>query len=335
MDAQRTTNDMLAGFRSQVKWLPTGQDRNPLKIYNPMRPVMYWYNTRRMNRWLSKELDARLSSRIELGQAAKLKRSKPVIDLALDTYLAEQGEKPSAGMDPNFKTIAMSMIKLFLFAGHDTTSSTLCYMYYLLQKHPSAQAKLTAELNTVFGTDTTKTAALITENPQLLNKLSYTTAVTKEALRLFPPASTLRQGEPGFFLHPTSDSGLQLPTDGFVIWAIHHAIHRNPSLWPQASEFLPERWLVPEGDPLYPVKGAYRPFEFGPRNCIGQEVAMLETKIIMALTVREFAVQPAYAEFDRSMGRDGMTLNGERAYQILLGSAKPADAMPCRVRMRV
>lgn len=262
-----------------------------------------------------------------------LKRSKPVIDLALDTYLLGQGvdEKRERPMEETFKTMSMNQIKLFIFAGHDTTSSTLCYIYYLLQKNTKMQKKLHAELDDVFGTDLAKTAGLITETPHLLNKLPYTVAVIKETLRLFAPASSVRVGEPNFFLNV---DGVQYPTDGIGVWSVARASHHNPSLWPDAEAFIPDRWLVPEGDPLYPVKGAFRPFEFGPRNCIGQEVVMLETRIIMALTVREFIVEPSYAEFDRRMGRVPKRFNGERAYQVLFGSAKPADGMPCRVRMR-
>ena len=262
-----------------------------------------------------------------------LKSSKPVIDLALDTYLLGQGldEKTVRPMDDTFKTMSMNQVKLFLFAGHDTTSSTLCYIYYLLQKNPQIQEKLQAELDGVFGTDLTKTANIIKENPHVLNKLSYTVAVIKETLRLFPPASSVRIGEPDFFLNV---NGVQYPTEGVAVWSIARASHHNPSFWPETEAFIPERWLAAEGNPLYPIKGAFRPFEFGPRNCIGQELVMLEIKIIVALTVREFIVDPSYAEFDRRMGRVSKTVNGERAYQVLFGSAKPADGMPCRVRMR-
>ncbi|MCJ1437488.1 hypothetical protein MMC27_006875 [Xylographa pallens] len=333
MNAQHSENDFVSGLRSQLKWLPIGNEINPWKKWNPIRPFVLRYNTRRMDRWLSKALDERFTLRQSLGEAAMLKRSKPIIDLALDTYLLGEGldEKSVRPMDDTFKTMSMNQIKLFLFAGHDTTSSTLCYIYYLLQKNPKTQQKLFAELDDVFGTDLTKTAGLITEHPHVLNKLPYTVAVIKETLRLFAPASSVRVGEPGFFLNV---DGVQYPTEGVAVWSVARASHHNQSFWPEVEAFMPERWLVPEGDPLYPVKGAFRPFEFGPRNCIGQEVVMLESRIIVALTVREFIVEPCYAEFDKRMGRVSKTVNGERAYQVLTGSAKPVDGMPCRVRMR-
>ena len=215
--------------------------------------------------------------------------------------------------------------------GHDTTSSTLAYVFHLLSTHPDVTAKLCAEHDSVFGIDLTQTADLINNNPYILNKLPYTVAVIKETLRLFPAASSLRQGQPSFHLNV---SGRQFPTDGYTLWSIHKLIHHNPSLWPQVDEFIPERHLVPEGNPLFPVKGALRPFEFGPRNCIGQELAMLESRLILAMTVREFDIRSDYEGFDRRTGKKRATVCGERAYQVLLGSAKPSDHMPARVSLR-
>ena len=283
-----------------------------------------------MDRYLSRELDNRFAMRQDIKQDIKNKRSKPVVDLALDAYLAEQPEKASIrGLDPTFKEFAMSQMKTFLFAGHDTTSSTLCYAYHLLSKTPTAKQKLCAEHDEVLGPDPSKAASLISSTPHLLSKLPYTLAVIKETLRLFPAASSVQSGEKDFFV--TVD-GQQYPTEGFMVWSAHYAIGRAPEFWPQPDTFIPERWTVPEGDPLYPVKGAWRPFEFGPRNCIGQELAMLESKLILAMTVRTFDVVADYETWDRLHPRKGIkTVKGERAYQILVGSAKPSDGLPCRV----
>lgn len=280
-----------------------------------------------MNRYLSYELERRvsLSKGSQIGE--KLKRKRSIIDLALDIYLGRSG----GDMDATFKSVAMCQIKLFVFAGHDTTSSTLDYAFHLLSKNPSAVQHLRAEHRKVFG-DFNLTASMITENPHLLNQLPYTVAVIKETLRLFPPASSPREGEPGFFV--TDEHGRQFPTEGCLVWSVHHAVQRNPTYWPQPDSFFPERWLVPKGDPLYPVDGAWRPFELGPRHCIGQQLAMTEMKIVLALTMREFDIRPAYEEWDLLNPKAGpKTVDGERAYQIVRGGGHPSDAFPCRVYM--
>ena len=125
-----------------------------------------------------------------------------------------------------------------------------------------------------------------------------------------------------------------------MVWVISHSIQRSPDLWPSPNSFIPERWLVKEGDPLFPVKGAWRPFELGPRQCIGIELAMIETKVIMALMLRSFDTKAAYKELDAKDVEAGVkprvrtTPDGERAYQVRIATAKPVGGMPVRVTRR-
>ena len=387
MNAQTTENDFVSAFRNQLNWLPNLSEANPFKLLNPFRPLIVKYNERRMNRFLMKVMNDRFASRSADASTEKRKRSRPVIDLALDTYL-EEGEYLSElflkclahfGLSKScfvglksfssidriqtlacpwtgfqqalfilictiggrttdnkvdealFQKSAMDHIKVFMFAGHDTTSSTICYVAYALSKHPECSAKFRQECNEVFGSDTSQTAAKIKADPHIINRLPYTVAIVKEALRLWPAASSVRMGQPGFFLH---FEGKQYPTEGFMTWPVAHALQRSPKFWPRHLDFLPERWLAPPDSPLAPVKGAWRAFEYGPRNCIGQELAMIETKIIMALMLRDFRIETAYDEIDAKNGVKGVrtTLEGERAYRVLIATAKPADGMPCRVK---
>ena len=257
-----------------------------------------------------------------------------VIDLALHKYRVTQASanETATGMDSTFKAVAMSQIKEFMFAGHDTTSSTIDYIFYLLSIEPAALYLLRVEHTQIFGADLSRTESVVTEKPYLLNQLPYTLAVIKETLRLFPPASSLRQGEPGFFV--TDDTGRQYPTQGCLVWCVHHAIQRNAAYWPRPDDFLPERWLVPKGHPLFPIEGAWRPFELGPRHCIGQQLALLELKLVVVMTVRKFDVSPAYEDWDRLNPKKGQkTVEGERAYQVLRGGAHPSDGFPCRVAL--
>jgi len=289
-----------------------------------------------MDRYISRELDTRFAAHQEIVNTSEAKRSKSktIVDLALDTYLEEQtGPVTVNQMDATFKKFAISQMKVFILAGHDTTSSTLCYIYYLLSTSPSALRRVRAEHNSVFGNSLDQTSSILTSNPHVLNQLPYTLAVIKEALRLFPAGSSTRDGDASFAL---KDDGQQYPTEGCIVWSLHQAIHREPLYWPQPDTFLPERWLVQPDDPLYPVKGAFRPFEFGPRNCIGQELAMLEIKLVLAMTIREFDIRATFQEWEQVNGRKGPnTVNGEIAYQSLDGTNRPRDGFPCRVTTAV
>ena len=120
-----------------------------------------------------------------------------------------------------------------------------------------------------------------------------------------------------------------------MIWILHQALQRNTTYWKQPDEVVPERWLVGPEDSLYPVKGAWRPFEHGPRNGIGQGLVLLELRVALALTIREFDIKAAYHEWDKMRATKGIkTVDGERAYQVEEGGPHPADRFPCRVSFR-
>ena len=272
----------------------------------------------------------KLEKRFAARQKTSESKLKSVVDLALDKYLEDKLQSKDAQiMDATFKKFAISQMKVFILAGHDTTSATLCYLFYLLAKHPRVLQQARAEHDEVFGSDITQARTNIIADPYLLNQLPFTVAVIKETIRLFPAASSARDGEQGFSI---TEDGHQYPTEGCMVWSLHQAIHHEPLYWPEPEAFIPERWLVSKDHPLYPVKGAWRPFEFGPRNCIGQELVMLEIKLVMAMIIREFNVEACYDEWDRVKGKKGLRIvNGERAYQVINGTTRPAEGFPCRI----
>lgn len=333
LNSQLETNDFVSALLNQLDWLSFGHEVNPLQRHNPIRPFMNWWNSRQMVKYIWGELDMRLKRRNVDGKSIQGTRSRSIIDLALDNYLASRpGDHTINAMDTAFRDIATSQLRVFIFAGHDTTSSTMCYALHLLWTNPKARQLLIAEHDMILGPDHKEAARKIEEDPYILNRLSYTMAVAKETLRLYPSASSARSGEPGYFM--SGSDGLQFPTDGFMVWSNSHAIQRDPLYWPQPNEFLPERWLVEEDHRLYPRKGTYRPFEFGPRKCIGQELAMIEMKVFLALTSREFEIRSVYEEWDTLHPKAGpRTIEGDRAYQILSGAAHPSDGLPCRVKL--
>lgn len=119
-------------------------------------------------------------------------------------------------------------MKLFLFSGHETNSSTIYYVLYLLSVHPGVLSGLRAEHDNVLGSDPSQTMTRISKDPFLLNKLSYTTATIKESMRLFPAASITRSDEPSFTI-TDSRNNLRYPADpNMLIWLVSHACHHDP-----------------------------------------------------------------------------------------------------------
>jgi cytochrome P450 len=292
-----------------------------------------WNNNRIMKNYLLPHLSRTIS---EYGS---VEGYKTITSLAVKAYLKDV-KQSSSSVDVEFVNIAIAQLKMFIFAGHDTTASAISFAYHLLWTNQEKLARLRAEHDAVLGPDPAQTVALIKASPQLLNKLPYTAAVIKETLRLFPPVGTVRQGRQDFFLiHP--DTGVRYPTEGFMLFGCSIAEQRDAAFWPRPDDFLPERWLVATGegnggggntssDAMRVRKNAFRPFELGPRNCIGQELAQLELRAILALTVRELDVQSAYAE-------NGPRVFNDLAYQTLAPgevTAHPAKGMPVTVKIR-
>lgn len=160
----------------------------PLQIFNIFRPFVQWWNLRQMDTYIGDLLDKRFATRSTRG------KKKHVIDLALETYLKENNVNDTSKLDPKFKDAALRNIKVFIFAGHDTSSSTICYCHYQLSRHPAALARLRKECEDIFGTDVSQTGAMIKADPYLLNKMRYGDAVVRETLRIFPPGNTVRAG---------------------------------------------------------------------------------------------------------------------------------------------
>lgn len=137
-----------------------------------------------------------------------------------------------------------------------------------------------------------------------------------------------------------------------MVWPVDVGFGRSAKYWPNPHTFRPSRFLSPQSDPnttQSPTdtynKDAWIPFSKGPRNCIGQELALIETKIILAMTLRKFEFVPCFgrAELD-VLKHDGsgypsdsegvQTQFGDEAYQIQRGTAKPREGMPCRLVLR-
>jgi cytochrome P450 len=316
---------------------------NPWKVLNPIRPLILWYNKRQIHNFLGAEIDNRY---VELGhqKGRGSLHSKSAISLALQDIAGSTRPdgKAVAKVEKAQKASLVSQIMLFLMAGQDTTSSTITFCLRELYTRRSTLERIRAEHFEVFGHDisASQIADAIEQHPERLNNLPYTSAVIKETLRLHPPASALRKGEPGVTL--TDNDGNVYPTEGCNIWVIHAAMHRDPKYFVDPDSFMPERWLAEPGDPLYPVKGAWRPFETGTRNCLGQTLATLTIKISLLMVARNYEITEAYDEVEqKDYSRDGVKVkqsgidgrNFGDAYPVYgIGLAVlPNCGYPCRI----
>jgi cytochrome P450 len=189
-----------------------------------------------------------------------------LLALLLDAHDPETGERMP---DRQLRDEVMTLF----FAGHETTGLALTWTWYLLATHPGVAARLRGELATVLQ-GRAPTA-------QDLPDLRYTQMVILEALRLYPPSWILSRA-------PIADdviAGYRIPAQATVLLS-PYVTHRHPRFWEHPDRFDPERF-APERVADRP-RFAYFPFSGGPRQCIGEPLALMEAQCILAMIAQRY-----------------------------------------------
>jgi cytochrome P450 len=187
----------------------------------------------------------------------------------LSMLLQMQDEDGSRMTD---KQLRDETITLFL-AGHETTASSLSWTWWLLGRNPAVEAKLHAELDEVLG----GRAPTLEDLP----RLPYTGNVITESLRLYPPAWGLAR----VAVENHELAGYPVKK-GMGVAMAQWVVHRDTRWFDAPEEFRPERW---EGDFIKRIpRFAYFPFGGGPRQCIGNSFALMETTLILATVAQKY-----------------------------------------------
>ncbi len=166
------------------------------------------------------------------------------------------------------------LVTLFM-AGYETSAALQAWLWYLVSGNPHVRRRLHAEVDEVLGG----------RHPTWddLGALIYTEQVVKEALRLYPPAYT-------FSRVPVVDDnlgGYHVPAGTMVVVSTY-ATHRFQPYWPNPEGFDPDRFTRENSDgrPNF----AFIPFGAGPRVCVGAGLAMVQAKILVAMTAQRFSL---------------------------------------------
>lgn len=312
---------------------------------NPRTIIHRWWLSRRIDTILSDHIRAKFA---ELkAQSTAGAKSRSVLSLSLQNL---------DRLDNRIVAQTRDQLKSFLFAGHDTTSILLQWAFYELSRTPRALAAIRAELDDIFGADSSPAVVremlLSSQREGLVRRMSYTSAVIKETLRLYPPSGSARHLPYGSGFTVALPGGGSLCLDGTVIYNCSTVIQRDEGVYgPTAAEFRPERWLgdtdtsmqtnvdAKEDAGRIPAS-AWRPFERGPRNCIGQELANLEARVILACTVRRYDFEKVGlgAITRDSTGLPVVASNGQyevknEVFNTMQVTAKPIDGMKVKVRL--
>lgn len=220
---------------------------------------------------------------IERRRSALAAASSPIENDILESFLA----KDEQGMQRLDDACIIDNMKTLLFAGHDTTASALTWSLYLLAAHPAWQDRLRSGLRKAGFSSSNGMHHESLLPPSFsynnLDDLVDLTAVVRETLRLYPSAGFSREAVRPVVLRTSKGAEYEV-CPGTELFFFPNFIQTDPAHMYDANEFKPERWLDASTD----LKQAWFPFSFGPRNCVGERLALAELRIVLALLIQNF-----------------------------------------------
>ncbi len=166
------------------------------------------------------------------------------------------------------------VMTIFL-AGYETTATALARLGIVLKDHPNVLESLRAEMDQVLGTRMPS----FEDVPRLV----YARKVFMETLRMYTIAPFLPRA-----LNAADQLGqYSLPAEALVL-LFYHGVHHNPDIWKNPEVFDPERFTPEQMAGQHPF--AYVPFSAGPRKCAGEEFALLEGPLVLAMILQRYDI---------------------------------------------
>jgi len=172
---------------------------------------------------------------------------------------------------------------VFFLGGFDSVSTAIAFVLHELAVNPDVQKKLRIEIENVLKETNGK---LIYE---AMNGMKYLDAVVNETLRLYPLSSFLdRVCVKDFEMPPATPDGAPFTIKpGEYVWFSSYSLHRDPKYFPEPEKFNPDRFLNNDVN-----NSTYIPFGIGPRICIGNRFALMETKVMLFYLLSRCDIEP-------------------------------------------
>jgi cytochrome P450 len=188
-------------------------------------------------------------------------------------------------------------VMTFLLAGHETSANALAWSLHLLAQNPSERERLEHEVDEALR----GRAPVIDDAPAL----PFARTVIEEALRLYPPVWALERHTLG----PDVLAGYEIPAGAGIVTS-PYLTHRHPEFWEDPRAFRPDRFAPEQVASRPPF--AYFPFGGGPRQCIGNTFALVETQLVLAAIVQRFRLDAAPGTHVRAQARVTLRPEGLR-----------------------
>jgi cytochrome P450 len=167
----------------------------------------------------------------------------------------------------------IDQLGVFFLAGHETTASALTWAFFILSQQPEAVARIRYEVAQVCGDGPVEF--------EHIKRLTFTRNVFRETLRLYPPITFIPR-----VAAETTRIGKYKVKKGAMIMIAPWTIHRHAAYWKSPHAFDPDRFSAEREHEL--IAGAYLPFGWGPRVCVGASFATTESALILARLIQRY-----------------------------------------------
>ena len=171
---------------------------------------------------------------------------------------------------------ARDEVVTIFFAGHETTAATMAWAFYLLSQHPEIEERARAEVKELLNGRQPAFADL--------PKFVYLQQVINEVLRLYPAAYLFAREA----VVDDQLDGYPIPANT-LIFITPFVTHHDPKYWPDPERFDPERFTSEQVASR--PRHIYYPFGEGPHLCLGNNFALMEMQLILAMTLQRFRLR--------------------------------------------
>ncbi|XP_011869169.1 PREDICTED: cytochrome P450 9e2-like [Vollenhovia emeryi] len=220
-----------------------------------------------------------------VGETIRAREEQGIIRPDMIHLLMQARAKDSASVSKMTLDDIVSQAFIFFFAGFDTSSTLMCFIAHELAVNREIQDRLREEIlqHLAEGNGELSYEALL--------KMSYMDMVVSEALRKYSPVIFTDRLCSKKYELPPSQPGCKsvIVEPGNTLMIPVYALHRDPKYFPNPDKFDPERFSEKNKDNILPY--TYLPFGHGPRKCIGNRFALMETKIVIAHLLQKFTLK--------------------------------------------
>uniref|UniRef100_A0A7N0US72 Cytochrome P450 n=1 Tax=Kalanchoe fedtschenkoi TaxID=63787 RepID=A0A7N0US72_KALFE len=254
----------------------------------------YWPTAKNRERWrLNKEIIQSTKKLIEVD--CDKGYWKNLLSLLRSPHKNQEGKEEMLGI-----TDIINECKTFYNAGKETSGNFLSWAILCLAMHQDWQGMAREEIARVCKGKKAPTA-------EDLNDLKLVALIINKTLRLYPPVVMITRN----VVKNIKLRSIDIPA-GTQVYLPMTAVHHDPEIWGEdAQNFNPWRFNEPRKH-----LGAFFPFGLGPRICVGQNLALVEAKLALAMIIKHysFEVSPTY----RHAPMQHLTLQPQHGVQIIL-----------------